>query len=160
MDERRHGGCRRRIVATKSDTINGDKNPNINTNSVIKKLQSREVSSKPHRAFVAATAPHRFQNMRLTHQFDTHDSKHRSSPKPFLPFLMKRTKIVEIVAAKNVVFGLAHSGLCAAFSRGEFPFLPFWVFFFAVEFCFFLLGIFMMVETVGLLILCLYCMHV
>ncbi|XP_058737189.1 uncharacterized protein LOC131609500 [Vicia villosa] len=117
MDERRHGGCRRRIVATKSDTTNGDKNPNINTNSVIKKLQSREVSSKPHRAFVAATAPHRFQNMRLTHQFDTHDSKDRSSPKPFLPFLMKRTKIVEIVAAKNVVFGLAHSGLCAAFSR-------------------------------------------
>ncbi|CAK8542200.1 unnamed protein product [Lathyrus sativus] len=117
MDERRRGGCRRRIVATKSDTTNGDKNPNLNTNSVIKKLQSREISSKPHRAFVAATAPHRFQNMRLTHQFDTHDAKHRSSPKPFLPFLMKRTKVVEIVAAKNVVFALAHSGLCAAFSR-------------------------------------------
>lgn len=137
MDERRRGGCRRRIVATKSDTNNGDKNPNLNTNSVIKKLQSREISSKPHRAFVAATAPHRFQNMRLTHQFDTHDAKHRSSPKPFLPFLMKRTKVVEIVAAKNVVFALAHSGLCAAFSRGQFPFLPF---------CDFFLLIFMIVE--------------
>jgi hypothetical protein len=56
--------------------------------------------------------------MRLTHQFDTHDPKCRHSPKPFLPFLMKRTKVVEIVAAKNIVFALAHSGLCAAFSRG------------------------------------------
>ncbi|KAI5419628.1 hypothetical protein KIW84_043696 [Lathyrus oleraceus] len=89
----------------------------LTSTASIKKLQSREISSKPHRAFVAATAPHRFQNMRLTHQFDTHYAKHRSSPKPFLPFLMKRTKVVEIVAAKNVVFSLAHSGLCAAFSR-------------------------------------------
>lgn len=120
MEERRRGvwSCRR-IVATKGESSNNGSKPNIkiNNKNIIKKLQTREISPKPHRSFVAATSPHRFQNMRLTHQFDTHDPKHHSSPSPFLPFLMKRTKVVEIVAAKNIVFALAHSGLCAAFSR-------------------------------------------
>ncbi|TKY65625.1 hypothetical protein E2542_SST08485 [Spatholobus suberectus] len=124
MEGRRRGGWSgRRIVASKRGSGNGDVNGNgiINDNnnniSVIKKLQSREICSKPHRAFASATAPHRFRTMRLTHQYDTHDpSKARSS---LLPFLMKRTKVVEIVAAKNVVFALYHSGLCAAFSRGK-----------------------------------------
>lgn len=31
---------------------------------------------------------------------------------------MKRTKVIEIVAAREIVFALAHSGVCAAFSRG------------------------------------------
>lgn len=31
---------------------------------------------------------------------------------------MKRTKVIEIVAAHDIVFALAHSGVCAAFSRG------------------------------------------
>lgn len=35
-----------------------------------------------------------------------------------LPFLRKRSKIIEIVAARDIVFALAHSGVCAAFSRG------------------------------------------
>jgi hypothetical protein len=30
---------------------------------------------------------------------------------------MKRTKVIEIVAARDIVFPLAHSGVCAAFSR-------------------------------------------
>jgi hypothetical protein len=30
---------------------------------------------------------------------------------------MKRTKVIEIVAARDIVFALAHSGVCAAFSR-------------------------------------------
>jgi len=34
-----------------------------------------------------------------------------------LPFLWTRTKIIEIVAAKDVIFALAQSGLCAAFNR-------------------------------------------
>ncbi|KAG4937062.1 hypothetical protein JHK85_051981 [Glycine max] len=53
--------------------------------------------------------------MCLTHQYDTHDPS--KTPSSLWPFLMKRTKVVEIVAAKNVVFALYHSGLCAAFSR-------------------------------------------
>ncbi|XP_027352505.1 uncharacterized protein LOC113863206 isoform X1 [Abrus precatorius] len=118
MEGRRRGGwCGRRIVASKRGSGNGNVNGNginNNNNSIIKKLQCREICSKPHRAFASATAPHRFRTMRLTHQYDTHDSKARSS---LLPFLMKRTKVVEIVAAKNLVFSLYHSGLCAAFSR-------------------------------------------
>jgi hypothetical protein len=33
---------------------------------------------------------------------------------------MKRTKVIEIVAARDIVFALAHSGVCAAFSRGNY----------------------------------------
>ena len=36
-----------------------------------------------------------------------------------LPFLWTRTKIIEIVAAKDVIFALAQSGLCAAFNRSK-----------------------------------------
>jgi hypothetical protein len=35
-----------------------------------------------------------------------------------LPFLRKRSKIIEIVAARDMVFALAQSGVCAAFSQG------------------------------------------
>ncbi|KAG5135134.1 hypothetical protein AAZX31_09G248700 [Glycine max] len=126
MEGRMRGGYSgRRIVASRRGSgkgnvniiINNNNNNNNNKNNtnVIKKLQSREICSKPHRAFASVTASHRFRSMRLTHQYDTHDpSKTRSS---LWPFLMKRTKVVEIVAAKNVVFALYHSGLCAAFSR-------------------------------------------
>ncbi|KAL5143935.1 hypothetical protein HKD37_09G026756 [Glycine soja] len=125
MEGRMRGGYSgRRIVASRRGSGKGNVNIIINNNNnnnnknntnVIKKLQSREICSKPHRAFASVTASHRFRSMRLTHQYDTHDpSKTRSS---LWPFLMKRTKVVEIVAAKNVVFALYHSGLCAAFSR-------------------------------------------
>ncbi|XP_050215623.1 uncharacterized protein LOC126666764 isoform X3 [Mercurialis annua] len=43
------------------------------------------------------------QNMRLMEEYDTNDPK--------------RTKIIEIVAARDIVFALAHSGVSAAFSR-------------------------------------------
>jgi hypothetical protein len=40
-----------------------------------------------------------------------------------LPYLRKRSKIIEIVAARDIVFALSQSGVCAAFSRGM-VFLP------------------------------------
>ncbi|KAF5182667.1 Transducin/WD40 repeat-like superfamily protein, partial [Thalictrum thalictroides] len=49
-------------------------------------------------------------------EYDTHDPKEHFSP--ILPFLKKRSKIIEIVAARDIVFALAQSGICAAFSRG------------------------------------------
>ncbi|XP_062166326.1 uncharacterized protein LOC133872749 isoform X1 [Alnus glutinosa] len=81
----------------------------------VKKLQRREISSKRHRAFTITNAQERFRNMRLMEEYDTHDPKGHCSPA--LPFLMKRTKVIEIVAARDIVFALAHSGVCAAFSR-------------------------------------------
>nr|CAB3464905.1 unnamed protein product [Digitaria exilis] len=47
-------------------------------------------------------------------EFDTHDPKENSS---LLPFLRKRSKIIEIVAARDIVFALSQAGICAAFSR-------------------------------------------
>ncbi|KAF5737319.1 hypothetical protein HS088_TW13G00198 [Tripterygium wilfordii] len=46
---------------------------------------------------------------------DTHDPKGHCSM--VLPDLVNRTKVIEIVAARDIVFALAHSGVCAAFSR-------------------------------------------
>lgn len=51
----------------------------------------------------------------LQEEYDTHDPKGPYSP--VLPF--KRTKVIEIVAARDIVFALAHSGVCAAFNRGS-----------------------------------------
>lgn len=49
-------------------------------------------------------------------EYDTHDPKGHCSM--VLPFLRKRSKIIEIVAARDIVFALAQSGVCAAFCRG------------------------------------------
>ncbi|KAH8484649.1 hypothetical protein H0E87_026420 [Populus deltoides] len=81
----------------------------------VKKLQRREISSKSDRSFSITNAQERFRNMRLMEEYDTHDPKGHCSM--VLPFLMKRTKVIEIVAARDIVFALAHSGVCAAFSR-------------------------------------------
>lgn len=49
-------------------------------------------------------------------EFDTHDP---SASNLKLAFLRKRSKITEIVAAKNILFALTHYGVCAAFDRGR-----------------------------------------
>ncbi|KAM5560783.1 hypothetical protein ABKV19_021765 [Rosa sericea] len=99
----------RRVVARKKRAA-GDGFVNS-----VKKLQRREICSKRDRAFGMSNAQERFRNMHLMEEYDTHDPKGHLSPK--LPFLMKRTKVIEIVAARDIVFALAHSGVCAAFSR-------------------------------------------
>ncbi|KAI8564420.1 hypothetical protein RHMOL_Rhmol03G0180200 [Rhododendron molle] len=60
-------------------------------------------------------AQERFRNIRLQVEYDTHDPKGHCSM--VLSFLKKRSKIIEIVAAHDIVFALAQSGVCAAFSR-------------------------------------------
>ncbi|GJM95635.1 hypothetical protein PR202_ga12400 [Eleusine coracana subsp. coracana] len=63
----------------------------------------------------ASAVPERFRNMQLQEEFDTYDDNAHLFVK--LQFLKKRSKIIEIVAAKDIIFALAHSGLCAAFNR-------------------------------------------
>ena len=51
----------------------------------------------------------------MQEEYDTYDDEVHFLVQ--LPFLWTRTKIIEIVAAKDVIFALAQSGLCAAFNR-------------------------------------------
>ncbi|PRQ52843.1 hypothetical protein RchiOBHm_Chr2g0159901 [Rosa chinensis] len=51
----------------------------------------------------------------ILEEYDTHDPTGHCAM--VLPFLRKRSKIIEIVAAHDIVFALAQSGVCAAFSR-------------------------------------------
>ncbi|KAK3422768.1 hypothetical protein EUGRSUZ_G03173 [Eucalyptus grandis] len=81
----------------------------------VKKLQRREISSKRDRAFSMTDAQERFRNIRLQEEYDTHDPKGHCAM--VLTFLRKRSKIIEIVAARDIIFALAQSGVCAAFSR-------------------------------------------
>ncbi|CAI9273897.1 unnamed protein product [Lactuca saligna] len=81
----------------------------------VKKLQRREICSKRGRAFTMCDAQERFRNIRLQEEYDTHDPKGHCPT--VLPFLKKRSKIIEIVAAHDIVFALAQSGVCAAFNR-------------------------------------------
>ncbi|XP_006654554.3 uncharacterized protein LOC102703307 [Oryza brachyantha] len=80
----------------------------------VRKLQRREISSSRDRAFSMSAAQERFRNIQLQEEFDTHDPKENSL---LLPYLRKRSKIIEIVAARDIVFALSQSGVCAAFSR-------------------------------------------
>uniref|UniRef100_A0A1D1Z661 Lissencephaly-1 n=1 Tax=Anthurium amnicola TaxID=1678845 RepID=A0A1D1Z661_9ARAE len=98
----------RRIVAGKRPRADGFVNS-------VKKLQRREICSKRDRSFSVSNAQERFRNIQLQEEFDTHDPKGHSFL--LLPFLRKRSRIVEIVAARDIVFALAQSGVCAAFSR-------------------------------------------
>ncbi|URE07508.1 hypothetical protein MUK42_20616 [Musa troglodytarum] len=82
----------------------------------VRKLQRREIGGFPRLARGTATgAPEKFRNIQLQEEFDTYDHNVHWFLK--LQFLKKRSKIIEIVAAKDVIFALAQSGLCAAFSR-------------------------------------------
>ncbi|KAL2612960.1 hypothetical protein R1flu_024652 [Riccia fluitans] len=65
--------------------------------------------------FNRSNSQEKFRNFHLQEEFDTHDPKAHQFLK--LPFLKKRSRIVEIVAARDTVFALTHSGICAAFSR-------------------------------------------
>ncbi|KAL5974896.1 hypothetical protein ACLOJK_031570 [Asimina triloba] len=101
--------CTRRVIARKR--------PRVETGFVntVKKLQRREICSMRDRAFSMSNAQERFRNIRLQEEYDTHDPK--GSNYLDLPFLKKRSKIIEIVAARDIVFALTQSGICAAFSR-------------------------------------------
>lgn len=100
----------RRVVAKKRprSVIDGFVNS-------VRKLQRREICSKRDRAFGMSHAQERFRNIHLQEEYDTHDPKGHCDM--VLSFLRNRSKIIEIVAAGNIIFALTHSGACAAFSR-------------------------------------------
>jgi hypothetical protein len=52
----------------------------------------------------------------LQAEFDTHDEINAARK---LSFLRKRSKVVEVVAAQDLIFALTRTGVCAVFSRGE-----------------------------------------
>eukprot|EP00850_Spirogloea_muscicola_P005793 SM000027S09574 [mRNA] locus=s27:100260:103268:+ [translate_table: standard] len=83
--------------------------------NAVRKLLRREISRAGNCAFNHSNAQEKFRNAHLQEEFDTHDPKAHQFVK--LAFLKKRSRIVEIVAARDVIFALAHSGVCAAFSR-------------------------------------------
>ncbi|KAH6555922.1 hypothetical protein KP509_1Z217600 [Ceratopteris richardii] len=80
-----------------------------------RKLFRREIGTAGNRLFNSSNAQEKFRNFQLQEEFDTYDPKGNWFLQ--LNFLKKRSKITEIVAAKDVVFALAQSGVCAAFSR-------------------------------------------
>ncbi|CAM8892048.1 hypothetical protein QQ045_025555 [Rhodiola kirilowii] len=100
--------CRGRRISFKRPRSNGMVN-------CVKKLMRREISAKRDRSFSSADAQERFRNMRLMEEYDTHDPKSLSSLE--LPFLQLRSKVMEIVAAHDILFSLTYSGVCSAFSR-------------------------------------------
>ncbi|ONK61734.1 uncharacterized protein A4U43_C08F33020 [Asparagus officinalis] len=81
----------------------------------VNKIRRREICSKPCRSFNFINNHEKFRHIRLQEEFDAHDPKGHSFTQ--LPFLRKRSKIVEIVSAKDIIFSLTQSGVCAAFSR-------------------------------------------
>uniref|UniRef100_A0ACD5VSQ0 Uncharacterized protein n=1 Tax=Avena sativa TaxID=4498 RepID=A0ACD5VSQ0_AVESA len=103
----RASGARR--VTAKKRPRPGD----VSSNSA-RKLQRREIAAFSGRSFAASTTRERFRNIQLQEEFDTYDPKENRS---LLPFLSKRSEIIEIVGACDIIFALSQLGVCAAFSR-------------------------------------------
>ncbi|CAI5483790.1 unnamed protein product [Closterium sp. Yama58-4] len=80
--------------------------------SSLKKLTRREVSARGNWAFKRTSSEEKFRNFSLQGEYDTFDAKAALVER--LSFLKRRSRIVEIVAAKDLLFTLAHSGACAA----------------------------------------------
>eukprot|EP00245_Coleochaete_scutata_P007175 TRINITY_DN22284_c0_g1_i1.p1 TRINITY_DN22284_c0_g1~~TRINITY_DN22284_c0_g1_i1.p1 ORF type:complete len:473 (-),score=65.66 TRINITY_DN22284_c0_g1_i1:261-1679(-) len=98
----------RRVLPNKRSLPNDCKNS-------VRKLLKREICRTGNWAFNKGNSQEKFRNFQLQEEFDTHDPKAHQFMK--LPFLKKRSRIVEIVAARDIVFALAQAGVCAAFSR-------------------------------------------
>ena len=83
--------------------------------NILQKLAHRELSRLGNRSFDRSNAAEKFRGYQLAHApLDTHDPK---ASHLRLSFLKKRSKITEIVAAKEIIFALAASGVCVAFLR-------------------------------------------
>ena len=78
---------------------------------MLKRVRERELGIG-RAEFRRRNARARFSSYRLEQQHDTHDPDAANLK---LSFLRRRSKIVEIVAAGDVVFALTLSGVCAAF---------------------------------------------
>ena len=79
------------------------------------KILRRELSNAGNRGFVKRASSEKFKRMRVQQMFNTYDARENRRWK--LSFLRKRSRVVEIVGAKGMIFALAHSGVCAAFCR-------------------------------------------
>ncbi|KAF8690047.1 hypothetical protein HU200_017170 [Digitaria exilis] len=98
------------------------KPPRRDPSDSVHKVARREIGGghrRPPRPAAPSSAafscPEKFRNFQLQEEYDTYDDEVHFLVQ--LPFLWNRTKIIEIVAAKDVIFALAQSGLCAAFNR-------------------------------------------
>eukprot|EP00899_Mesostigma_viride_P006660 jgi/Mesvir1/15996/Mv08301-RA.1 len=106
------------LASPRSATKNRISNKRVRSfgpDNAVKKLLRREICRDGNLKFNKRNAAERFRNIRLVEELDTYDSSSCASDK--IPYLRKRSRIVEIVAAKNIVFALAHLGVCAAFNR-------------------------------------------
>ncbi|KAK1399728.1 putative pterin-4-alpha-carbinolamine dehydratase-like [Heracleum sosnowskyi] len=82
----------------------------------VKILQRREIGSRRDRCFSLTGARERFRSIFLQEEYDTQDPLGQSAT-VVLPFLQRRSKVIQIVSARGIVFSLVQSGVCAAFSR-------------------------------------------
>ncbi|KAK3162289.1 hypothetical protein QOZ80_1BG0087790 [Eleusine coracana subsp. coracana] len=97
----------RRVLARKRQR------PSASANSA-RKLQQREIAAGPGNSFAASFTRERFCSIRLQEEYDTNFS----NVSGFLPpNLRNYSEIIEIVGAHNIIFALAQSGICSAFSR-------------------------------------------
>ena len=80
---------------------------------VVHDIFRRNVRGVSTRGSVSQTlGPRRFKNFKRVCELDTYDEK---APILHLPAMRIRSRIVELVVAENLIFGLTHSGVCMAY---------------------------------------------
>lgn len=86
----------------------------VGPGSTYLKLMKRELSHWGNRRFQRTCQEEKYRNFSLRGFYDTNEDLPGQMT---LQFLTRRSRIVEILAQGGLIFALAHSGACAAFSR-------------------------------------------
>ena len=89
----------------------------VGPGSTYLKLMRRELSHRGNRRFQRTCDKEKYRHFSLQGSYDTSPAEGLAGHQMTLSFLQRRSRIVEIVAHGGLVFALAHSGACAAFSR-------------------------------------------
>lgn len=87
------------------------------TKNAFFKIARREDNRLRAETFRKLTEAEKYRNMRLFAEVNTHSPNNEQLQ---LEFMRRRSKVMELIAAEDVLFALAHSGACAVFERGNY----------------------------------------
>jgi hypothetical protein len=94
----------------------------IQNSNVVSKILNRQIGFSPPKNFQSECFPLVFQNLSLQGVLTLHDTSNEKH-KLLTPRLQKITKIIEILAADEILVVLEECGLCVAFNIGLYNFL-------------------------------------
>jgi len=83
----------------------------VHRQKIVKRCVVHDILRRNVRGVSSRARPCKFKNFKCVSELDTFEK----APVLRLPAMRLRSRIVELVVAENLIFGLTHSGVCMAF---------------------------------------------